>query len=144
VDCQSVGCVEQRILLLSAPKALEGKKTSGSRLRSRLFTRPPAIEALLMAIRQRKPYRGSQYCGKEYQNLLNRHGLVCSMSRKGDLWDNAPMESIFHTLKGGLIHHRKYKARQEESLIFSTIWEHFIIPSAAAHLSDTCPRLSTS
>ena len=47
--------------------------------------------------------RGSQYCSKEYQALLKEHALVCSMSRKGNCWDNAPMESFFHTLKIELV-----------------------------------------
>jgi putative transposase len=47
--------------------------------------------------------RGSQYCSKEYQALLKEHDLVCSMSRKGNCWDNAPMESFFHTLKTELV-----------------------------------------
>ena len=47
--------------------------------------------------------RGSQYCSAEYQQLLRKHQLICSMSRKGNCWDNAPMESFFHTLKTELI-----------------------------------------
>ena len=83
-----------------------------------------------MSIRQRKPARGllhhsdrgSRYCGKEYQNLPNRPGMLCSVSRRGDCRDNAPMESFFHTLKTELTHHRNYKTRQEaESGIFTHI-----------------------
>lgn len=47
--------------------------------------------------------RGSQYCSKEYQKLLKDNGLICSMSRKGNCWDNAPMESFYHTLKLELV-----------------------------------------
>lgn len=43
--------------------------------------------------------RGSQYAATEYQKRLQRHGMVCSMSRKGDCWDNAVVESFFATLK---------------------------------------------
>jgi putative transposase len=43
--------------------------------------------------------RGSQYCSKEYQNLLKKDGYICSMSRKGNYWDNAPMESFWGKLK---------------------------------------------
>jgi len=57
--------------------------------------------------------RGSQYASEEYQNLLKDNAMVCSMSRKGNCWDNAPTESFFHTLKTELIHHRKFATRQE-------------------------------
>lgn len=63
--------------------------------------------ALQMAIQQRQPGpglllhsdRGSQYASSEYQQLLARHGIVCSMSRKGNCWDNAVMERFFLNLK---------------------------------------------
>jgi transposase InsO family protein len=57
--------------------------------------------------------RGSQYCGHEYQALLTRHGLRASMSRKGDCYDGAPVESSFGTLKTELVHHRRYETRAE-------------------------------
>jgi putative transposase len=43
--------------------------------------------------------RGSQYCAKDFQALLARYDMVCSMSRKGECWDNATAESFFHSLK---------------------------------------------
>jgi putative transposase len=63
--------------------------------------------ALQMAVQQRQPGpglllhsdRGSQYASSEYQQLLARHGIVCSMSRKGNCWDNAVMERFFLNLK---------------------------------------------
>jgi len=66
-----------------------------------------ATEALLMAYWRRKPGkglihhsdRGSQYAGNDYRRLLNIYGMICSMSRKGDCWDNAVAESFFHSLK---------------------------------------------
>ena len=57
--------------------------------------------------------RGSQYASEEYQKLLAANGMVCSMSRKGNCWDNAPTESFFHTLKTELVHHCKFTTRQE-------------------------------
>jgi len=57
--------------------------------------------------------RGSQYCSHEYRNILERFGLKASMSRKGNCYDNAPMESFWGTLKQELIHHRRYRTRQE-------------------------------
>jgi putative transposase len=47
--------------------------------------------------------RGSQYCSDDYQKLLKNNSLVCSMSRKGNCWDNAPIESFYHTLKVELV-----------------------------------------
>ncbi len=57
--------------------------------------------------------RGSQYCSHEYRDLLDRFGLKASMSRKGNCFDNAPMESFWGTLKQELVHHRRYRTRQE-------------------------------
>jgi putative transposase len=60
------------------------------------------LAALRMAITNRQPGpgllhhsdRGSQYAAHDYRRLLDEHGMLCSMSRKGDCWDNAPMESF--------------------------------------------------
>ncbi len=63
--------------------------------------------------------RGSQYCSKEYQQLLKQHFLVCSMSRKGNCWDNSPMESFYHTLKTELVQFTlgfKYKEEARETI----------------------------
>jgi len=57
--------------------------------------------------------RGSQYCSREYRNLMGRFGLKVSMSGKGNCYDNAPMESFWGTLKQELVHHRRYKTRPE-------------------------------
>jgi transposase InsO family protein len=80
-----------------------------------------ACKALSMGINRRQPApglihhsdRGSQYASKIYQKLLKRNQIVPSMSRKGNCWDNAPMESFFHTLKVELVHHRNYRTREE-------------------------------
>lgn len=80
-----------------------------------------ANDALTMAIWKRKPPkgllvhsdRGSQYASALYQNTLQERGFICSMSRKGNCWDNAPAESFFHTLKTELTHHRHYQTREE-------------------------------
>jgi putative transposase len=84
-------------------------------------SRELAMDALKMAVRQRKPMaglihhsdRGSQYASNDYQALLSEHGMVCSMSRKGDCWDNAAMESFFGSLKTECTHHRRYHSRNE-------------------------------
>ena len=56
--------------------------------------------------------RGSQYASDRYQQLLSDNGFICSMSRKGDCWDNAVAESFFHTLKTELIHHEDFQTRE--------------------------------
>ena len=57
--------------------------------------------------------RGSQYCSYEYRQILDQFGLQASMSGKGNCFDNAPMESFRGILKQELIHHRRYRSRQE-------------------------------
>ena len=57
--------------------------------------------------------RGSQYCSREYMNLLMQCGLQASMSGRGNCFDNAPMESFWGTLKQELVHHRRYRSRRE-------------------------------
>ncbi|MCH7744123.1 MAG: IS3 family transposase [Proteobacteria bacterium] len=57
--------------------------------------------------------RGSQYCSKAYQKLIKMTGLRCSMGRRATCYDNAAMESFFHTLKVELIHRERYLTRQE-------------------------------
>ena len=77
--------------------------------------------ALEMALGQRQPNvgllhhsdRGSQYASHRYQELLQQQGIVCSMSRKGNCWDNAPVESFFATLKKELVHRENYRTREE-------------------------------
>ncbi len=88
------------------------------------------IDALTMAIGRRCPApglllhsdRGSQYASHEYQQILKNNGFVCSMSRRGNCWDNAPMESFFSTLKRERVYHRSYRTRLEaRSDIFNYI-----------------------
>jgi transposase InsO family protein len=80
-----------------------------------------ALAALDMAIARRRPApglihhadRGVQYAAHGYRARLQAHGMLCSMSRKGDCWDNAPMESFFATLKGELIEAADYQTRDQ-------------------------------
>jgi len=80
--------------------------------------------ALRMALEQRRPKgpllhhsdRGVQYACDEYQTLLVRHGIQCSMSRRGNCYDNAVVESFFGTLKTELIHHHTYATRNQARL----------------------------
>jgi putative transposase len=77
--------------------------------------------ALLAALCKRKPDkgliwhtdRGSQYASNSHRKILNENGIIQSMSRKGNCWDNAVAESFFHTLKTGLTNHKHYQTREE-------------------------------
>lgn len=79
------------------------------------------IDALIMAIwRRGRPQallhhsdQGSQYTAEDFQRLLAEHGIVCSMSRRGDCWDNAVMESFFSTLKTERVSRTRYRTRDE-------------------------------
>ncbi len=79
------------------------------------------VSALDMAIQHRRPApglivhsdRGSQYASEEYQSLLRRHGLVCSMSGLGDCWDNAVAERFFLNLKMERVWQKRYVDRAE-------------------------------
>ena len=57
--------------------------------------------------------RGSQYCSKQYQRLIANNHLVCSMSGKGNCYDNDVCESFFHSLKVELVHDEHYRTRQQ-------------------------------
>ena len=57
--------------------------------------------------------RGSQYCSLEYQKLLGQFGMQASMSRRGNCYDNAPIESFWGMLKNELVHHRRYATRRQ-------------------------------
>ena len=90
----------------------------------RQMTQKLVIDALKQAVGRARPSRGViihsdrgvQYACKSYRNLLNRRGFIQSMSRKGNCWDNAPMESFFGTLKTELVYHEDYKTRAEARL----------------------------
>ena len=60
--------------------------------------------------------RGVQYASNEFRALLKINDIQCSMSRKGDCWDNAVAESFFRTLKVELIHGKTYNTRQEAKM----------------------------
>ena len=107
-------------LYLAAVMDLGCRRIKGWSMSNRL-TKELALDALKMAICNNPETkgiihhsdRGSQYASLEYQKLLNNNGLICSMSRKGNCWDNAPMESFFHTLKTEWVYGLKYNTRQE-------------------------------
>lgn len=87
-------------------------------------------DALGMAITTRQPGpglihhsdRGAQYASDAFQKMLSEHGYQCSMSRKGNCWDNSVAESFFGTLKSELIYQHKYESRaQAKAAIFEYI-----------------------
>ena len=57
--------------------------------------------------------RGSQYCGHEFQRVLNSYGMRSSMSRKGDCWDNAVTESLWGSPKVARLHGRRFQTRRD-------------------------------
>lgn len=94
------------------------------------MTQNLVLEALEMAVTRRRPGpglihhsdRGSQYAAKAYQRRLWRYRMIPSMSRKGNCWDNSPMESFFHTLKTEHVYFEAFRTRKEaKSSIFEYI-----------------------
>lgn len=88
------------------------------------MTEELVINALKMALFNRKisaglllhSDRGSQYASQAYQRLLNQQGIICSMSRKGNCWDNSPMESFFRSLKVECIYRQTFEEREQAKL----------------------------
>ncbi len=107
--------------------------------------------ALEMAFNHRRPKpgttllihsdRGSQYASISYQTLINQYGMVVSMSRKGNCWDNAVTESFFSTLKKELIYYERYSSRKDAS---SSIFEYIEVFYNRQRLHSTlgyiCPE----
>ena len=85
------------------------------------MTKNLVSQSLFRAVAAKRPVpglihhsdRGSQYCSHEYLSLIDQFNMRASMSRKGDCYDNAPMESFWGTLKNELVHHRCYGTRRE-------------------------------
>jgi putative transposase len=107
-------------LYLAAVEDLFSRRVVGWSMDDRMESRL-VVDALEMAVQRRLPDegllahsdRGSQYASEHYQLLLARHGITCSMSRRADCWDNAPMESFFASLKKELIHDADFATRAE-------------------------------
>ena len=102
-------------------------------------------DALVMAIwRRGRPHgllhhsdQGSQYTSEEFQRLLAEHGVTCSMSRQGNVWDNSAMESFFSTRKKERVHRRLYRMRDDAHAICSTTWSVSTIHVVSTRRSDT-------
>ena len=112
--------LSQGWLYLAVVIDLYSRKVVGWSMSSRM-TAQLVCDALMMAIWLRRPKaglihhsdRGSQYASKAFRNLLKAHGFKGSMSRKGDCWDNAVVESFFGSLKQERVHWRHYQTRYE-------------------------------
>jgi transposase InsO family protein len=111
---------DQGWLYLSAVMDLYSRRIVGWAMDGHLRTELP-LAALRMAIAAQRPAaglihhsdRGVQYASANYRKLMQSAAFQASMSRKADCYDNAPMESFFHTLKTELVHHRRYATRAE-------------------------------
>ncbi len=105
-------------LYLAVVLDLYARVVVGWSMRDRMTTTLVA-DALKMALYRRKfpkkvivhSDRGSQYCSREYQALLSKHNVVCSMSKKGDCYDNAAMESWNHSFKVECVHGERFETR---------------------------------
>lgn len=105
---------------LAAFKDLYSKEIVGYALNKRM-TADLVCEALNNAIKYKRPARGlivhsdrgSQYCSHQYHQIIDKYGFAGSMSRKGNCYDNAPIESFWGQLKNELIYHKVYETRDE-------------------------------
>jgi transposase InsO family protein len=85
------------------------------------ITKNLVSQSLFRAVETKRPEsglihhsdRGSQYCSSDYVKLLEQFNMRASMSRKGNCYDSAPMESLWGTMKNELVYHQRYAARDE-------------------------------
>jgi putative transposase len=111
---------EEGWLYCAAHKDLFNGEIVGYALGSRI-TKDLIIRSLFKAVATKRPQdglihhsdRGSQYCSSDYRKLLDRFHMKGSMSRKGNCYDNAPMESFWGTLKNELVYHQRYATREQ-------------------------------
>jgi len=107
-------------LYVAAVLDLYSRRVVGWSMQSQM-TAQLVTDAMLMAIWRRGPSatllhhsdQGSQYASELFQRLLADYGVICSMSRKGDCWDNAAMESFFSSLKMERVNRRQYQTRDQ-------------------------------
>lgn len=108
------------------------------------------VDTLKMALMRRKirsplllhSDQGSQYAAADYRMMLATNGIECSMSRKGNCWDNAVAESFFHTLKTELVHHEDYHSRTEaKASIFEYIEVFYNRQRRHSHIGQVAPMI---
>jgi transposase InsO family protein len=111
---------EEGWLYLAGHKDLFTGEIVGYALGHRI-TKTLVSQSLFKAVAAKRPGsglthhsdRGSQYCAHEYRKLMDQFQMRASMSRKGNCYDNAPMESLWGTLKNELVYHSRYKTREQ-------------------------------
>jgi putative transposase len=111
----------ERLMRLQALKTRPRRRRVVGWSMSAAMTAQLVTDALVMAIWRRGKSdallhhsdRGSQYTSEQFQKLIADHGVVCSMSRSGNVWDNAAMESFFSSLKTERIRRKTYRTRDE-------------------------------
>ena len=111
---------EEGWLYLAGHKDLFTGEIVGYAMGSRI-TKNLVSQSLFKAVAAKRPGpglihhsdRGVQYCAHEYRKWMDQFKMRASMSRKGDCYDNAPMESFWGTLKNELVHHSRYKTREQ-------------------------------
>ena len=126
---------------------LFSRKIVGWSMSSRM-TADIAVDSFRMAIfrQQKAPElvhsdRGSQYASEVFRDELKKYNCKQSMSRKGNCWDNAVAESFFGTLKNELVHHEKYKTREQARLsIFDYIETFYNKRRLHSHLNYVSPE----
>lgn len=120
---------DEGFLYLAGVMDLFSRKIVGWSMKDTLHT-DLCVEALEMALAARRPGlgllhhsdQGSQYCSEQYQTQLQNFKITCSMSRVGNCWDNAPVESLWASLKRELVYQRRFKTKQEaQQAIFEWI-----------------------
>ena len=97
------------------------------------MTQALTAQALWRAVRNKRPPpglvhhsdRGSQYCAHDYRKLVKQFGMEASMSRRGNCYDNAPMESFWGSLKNELVHHQNYATRADAQAAIQEYIESF-------------------
>jgi len=100
------------------------------------MTKNLVMQALFRAVSIRRPKpsliqhtdRGSQYCAQAYQKLLRQFGMRASMSRRGNCYDNAPIESFWGSLENELIYHQRFATREQARLAIGEYIEMFYAP----------------
>jgi putative transposase len=111
---------DQGWLYLATVMDLYSRKIVGWAMADHLRAELP-LAALAMAVATQRPGaglihhsdRGVQYASAEYRKMMQSAGFRASMSRRANCYDNAPMESFFHTLKTELVHHQHYATRED-------------------------------
>jgi putative transposase len=117
------------------------------------MSRQLVCDALMMALWRRGfPHgvlvhsdRGSQYCSHEYQNMLKQYQLICSMSRKGNCWDNSVAEIFFNSIKTELIYTERYPTREiAKQSIFQYIEVYYNLVRRHSTIGSIAPMIFES